>query len=234
MKSMATAAKAVVALLLVAAAVYFNKSGLFQKTLDWIRDMGTAAPWMFLGVYVLTCIFFVPSFVFTFASGILFGLWKGVALSVVGAGIGSTAAFLIGRYLARDWVEKSFAANREFQALSGAVRAKGWKIVLLARLSPIFPFLVGNYAFGLTPIRAGQYLLATMVGTLPSTSVYAYAGTVTGSLAALGTGRQRTPAEWVLLGAGLVATAGFSFYLRSLARKALQTDVSGSSGEKLS
>jgi len=209
------------AVLLIGAAVYLNRSGLFQKTLDWIEGLGAGAPWVFLLVYVLTCIFFVPSFIFTFASGILFGLGRGIFLSVLGAGLGSTAAFLIGRFFAREWVSRAFANNREFLALSEASRLRGWRIVLLARLSPIFPFLVGNYAFGLTSIRARDYFFASVLGTLPSSAVYVYAGTVTGSLASLGGERSRTPAEWALLAAGLAATVVLSLYLRKVARQAL-------------
>ncbi|HTL48959.1 MAG TPA: TVP38/TMEM64 family protein [Verrucomicrobiae bacterium] len=218
--------KAFTAAVILGCAYYFNKAGLFQRTLEWIQGLGPWAPAVFLGVYILTCIFFAPSFVFTFASGILFGLWKGTLLSVLGAGLGSTAAFLIGRTMARDVVAKAFAANREFQALQEAVKEKGWKIILLARLSPIFPFLVGNYAFGLTRIPPAQYFFATMVGTLPSSTVYVYLGTITGNLALVNaSGRTRTPAEWALLAVGLAATVGLSLYLRGIATKALKKNV---------
>jgi uncharacterized membrane protein YdjX (TVP38/TMEM64 family) len=205
---------------------YFNKIGLFQRTLEWIDGLGPWAPAVFVFMYVLTCIFFVPSFVFTFASGILFGLVQGTLLSVLGAGLGSTAAFLIGRMLVQDTVARLFAKNREFNALQEAVKEKGWKIIILARLSPIFPFLVGNYAFGLTRMKAVHYFLATVIGTLPSSTVYVYLGTVTGNLAGVGGARPgRSPAEWALLGVGLIATIALSVYLRSIAAKALKKDI---------
>ena len=85
---------------------------------------------------------FVPSFLFTFSSGALFGLWKGFLLSVIGTGLGSLSAFWIGRYLARSWVAKRAGASPEFQRFLQAISRKGWKVILLARLSPIFPFLI--------------------------------------------------------------------------------------------
>jgi uncharacterized membrane protein YdjX (TVP38/TMEM64 family) len=210
--------------LILAAAFFANKYGLLQSTLDWIESSGPAGPFLFLVVYALSCVLFVPSFVFTFSSGILFGVVGGVLLSAVGNGIGSLGAFLIGRYLARDFVERKVSGVGEFQRLSLALKKRGWKVILLARISPVFPFLIGNYAFGTTKIPAGHYLLASVVGTIPSALVYSYLGFVSGDLALLAQdGRQRTPAEWILLAAGLGATVLLAWYLRRLAEK----DLSG-------
>lgn len=210
-------------------AYYLNRTGLLQRLLETLDQMGPAAPWAFLAVYILTCIFFVPSLVFCFAGGVLFGLWKGIVLTVLGAGIGSTCAFLIGRTLARRPVEKAFASSREFQSLNRAVKQKGWKIVLLARLSPVFPFSVGNYAFGLTGIPALAYGFASIVGTTPSNSVYVYAGTLAGSLGAVqADGRERSLAEWALLLLGLAATVALTLYLKRVAKEALVGHSTGS------
>jgi uncharacterized membrane protein YdjX (TVP38/TMEM64 family) len=142
----------------------------------------------------------------------------------LGNGIGSLGAFLIGRYLARDFFERKVSGVREFQRLSLALRKRGWKVILLARISPVFPFLIGNYAFGTTKIPVGHYFLASVVGTIPSALVYSYLGFVSGDLALLTQdGRQRTPAEWSLLAAGLGATVLLAWYLRRIAEK----DLSG-------
>jgi uncharacterized membrane protein YdjX (TVP38/TMEM64 family) len=208
---------------------YLNRTGLLERTLQGIESLGSLAPAMFVIVYATTCIFFVPSVVFTFSGGVLFGFWKGAVLSLVGTGLGSVGAFLIGRYLAREFVERNFASNREFSSLARAAKTKGWQIVALARLSPIFPFSIGNYAFGITRIPALHYLGASLLGTIPSTSVYTYVGTLVGDLGALSVrGQDRTWQEWVFLIAGLAATLLLAYYLRRFAQRALAEDGSES------
>jgi len=203
-------------------AFYLNRTGLLEKTLLWIDSFGHAGPVAFVFVYAVTCVFFVPSIVFTFSGGVLFGFWKGAMLSLAGQGLGSLGAFLIGRTLARDFVARKFEKNPAFTKLARAAEKQGWKIIALARLSPIFPFLAGNYAFGTTSIRATHYLGGSLLGTIPSTSLYTYLGTVFGSIAAVSMpGRARTWQEWLFLIAGLAATVFFCFYLRRFAQKAL-------------
>ena len=210
-------------LALLAAAYAINRAGLFQKTLDWIETLGGWAAPVFVSVYALTCVFFVPAFVFSVAGGILFGVVKGAALSLLGGGIGAVTAFLIGRTIAHKPAQEFFAGNKEFKALEAEVSARGWKIIVLARLSPVFPFLIGNYAFGLTRLSAHEYFFASVIGSIPSALVYAYAGTVMGNLASLDLAKhQRSPAEWALLIVGLAATVGLSLYLRRIAQNALK------------
>ena len=209
--------------LVLGAAYALNRYGFLERTLDWIKECGVWGPGVFLIVYVLSCVFFVPSFLFTFSSGALFGLWKGFLLSVIGTGLGSLSAFWIGRYLARSWVAKRAGASPEFQRFLQAISRKGWKVILLARLSPIFPFLIGNYALGLTRIRAVHYVLASMAGTTPSALLYAYLGFLSGDLAGIhNLGRNRTGSEWFLLAFGLAATLVLAWYLRRIAEKDLK------------
>lgn len=221
---MKTAARILVIAAIGGLAFYINQSGLFRNLLERIESLGVWAPFAFLVLYVLTCVFFVPSFIFTFAAGAVFGLWKGILYSLIGAGLGALSAFLIGRYLARAWAARYFEARPEFRRMDEAVKRKGWKIILLARLSPVFPFLVGNYAFGLTRMPALHYFFASVLGTIPSTAVYVYAGTVAGTLGA-GAGRGRTGAEWALLIGGLLATVVLTWYIRRAAREALDKNL---------
>jgi len=116
--------------------------------------------------------------------------------------------------------KKKIAGNEEFQKLASALRRKGWKVIILARFTPVFPFLIGNYAFGVTGIRASHYLMATVLGTIPSAAVYTYMGFVSGDLAQFSQeGRTRTLEEWLLIGFGLIATIVLAWYLRRLAEK---------------
>lgn len=141
-------------------------------------------------------------------------------MSAFGNALGSVLAFWIGRYLVQEFIEAKFANHWEFQRLKAALKRKGWKVILFARLSPVFPFSIGNYAFGTTAIKARHYFFASLVGTMPSTFVYTYVGFVTGDLAALqNEARERTPLEWGLLILGLIATVGLAWYLRRLVEK---------------
>jgi len=141
----------------------------------------------------------------------------------IGATIGATAAFFIGRYLARDWVARKIEGNPAFKALDEAVGHEGWKIVGLTRLSPALPFVLQNYAYSLTRVTPRDYILASWIGMTPGILMYAYLGSLAGDLAALGaTERVRTPAEWALYIAGLAATVAVTVYVTRLARAALK------------
>jgi len=219
--------KIILFLALILIAWVLHQAGFFYQTLEWAKSLGPWGPILFILVYALTCIFFFPSIIFTFAGGFLFGLFPAVLYSLIGQGMGSLSAFLIGRYLARDYVTRAFSKNKNFHRIDHAIRKKGWKIIALCRLSPIFPFLVGNYGFGLTNITARSYLGASLLGTIPSTTVYTYMGSVSANIAALGMeGRARTMPEWILLIGGLIITMALVFYIRRISRDALSRDLS--------
>jgi uncharacterized membrane protein YdjX (TVP38/TMEM64 family) len=132
--------------------------------------------------------------------------------------LGATCAFLFGRYLVRDWVTKKVEGKASFAAIDQAVAREGWKIVLLTRLSPVFPFTLLNYSFGLTRVSLRDYVLASWIGMLPGTVMFVYLG----SLARTGVAdRQRTPAEWTLYALGLLATVGVAIIATRIARRAL-------------
>jgi uncharacterized membrane protein YdjX (TVP38/TMEM64 family) len=118
------------------------------------------------------------------------------------------------------------AGNRRFEAVDEAVGREGWKIVLLTRLSPLFPFNLLNYAFGLTRVSLKHYFFASWLGMTPGTAVYVYIGSLVGDMARLGGGGQaRTAGEWILYGIGLLATITVTVFVTRLARKALSTRI---------
>lgn len=204
------------------AAWFIYKTCALEQVLMMIEAAGFWGPLIFLAVFALACIFFVPFGIFAFSGGMLFGFWRGSALSVLGNGLGSVAAFWIGRYLARRWVERALTGNAFFKSFSGALERKGWQIVLLARLSMVFPFSIGNYAFGTTRIPAWQYGVCTMIGPIPAAMVCAYLGALTGDISLLHSRAwPRMPGEWALLILGLVANAALFFFVCRMARKAL-------------
>ncbi|MFP4283872.1 MAG: TVP38/TMEM64 family protein, partial [Opitutales bacterium] len=152
-----------------------------------------------------------------------FGLIWGFVLVSAGATLGAAAAFLIARHGARDWVAKRLAANAKAQEVDRAVSERGWKIVLLLRLSPVFPFNALNYILGLTGVRFWHYVLASWSGMLPGTLLYVYLGWAgrRGLEAAADEGETRTM-EMVYMGLGLLATLAVTVYVTRVARRALQ------------
>lgn len=212
-----------VALVLV---LKFDPRELLRSTLAWIGNLGAWGPLLFIAIYIVASVLFIPASVLTLGAGALFGIVRGSLYVIIGATLGATAAFLVGRYLARDWVARRIEANQKFKAIDQAVGREGGKIVLLTRLSPIFPFNLLNYAFGVTQVTLRSYFLASAVGMIPGTILYVYIGSVAGMVAAEGT-HARTPAEWGLLVFGLLATIAVTILITRAARTALQARITG-------
>lgn len=213
---------ATAAIALVVALKYFHVQGWLKEALDWIGKLGPWGPVIFIGMYVVATVFFIPGSVLTLGAGALFGVALGSVCVSISATLGATAAFLIGRYLARDLVAHKVERSERFAAIDRAVAEEGWKIVFLTRLSPVFPFTLLNYAFGLTQIRLGHYVLASWIGMIPGTVMYVYLG----SLVHVGAGsHHRTVGEWILYGVGLLATFAVTLFVTRLARKALTRKI---------
>lgn len=194
-----------------------------KEVLAWVESLGPWGPAAFIALYALATVLFVPGSILTLGAGALFGLARGYLYVAAGSMLGASGAFLIGRYAARDWVARKVAGNPRFQAIDEAVGREGWKIVALARLSPVFPFNLLNYAFGLTGVSFRQYFWTSLVGMMPGTVMYVYAGALAGDLAALGAGRgERTPGQWALTVAGFIATAAVTVHVTRIAKRALR------------
>ena len=194
-------ALAVIVVGLLLAAKQFNLQQVFRDALAWIESAGAIGPLVFFGLYIAACVFMLPGSILTLGAGAVFGVVNGSLLVSLSSTVGATAAFLVGRYLARDMVAHRISGNDTFSAIDNAVAGEGWKIVGLTRLSPVFPFNLLNYAFGLTRVSLRDYVLASWIGMIPGTLMYVYLGSLAGSLAELGekeSGRARTPAEWAL------------------------------------
>jgi uncharacterized membrane protein YdjX (TVP38/TMEM64 family) len=204
---------------------YFHVQGLLKEALDWIGKLGPWGPAIFVGLYIVATVLFVPGSVLTLGAGAVFGVVVGSLCVSISATLGVTAAFLVGRYLAREAIARKIEKNEKFNTIDRAVADEGWKIVLLTRLSPVFPFTLLNYAFGLTRVRLSHYVLASWIGMMPGTVMYVYLG----SLVHVGAGqRQRTVGEWLLYGVGLLATIAVTVFVTRLAKTALAKKITGS------
>jgi uncharacterized membrane protein YdjX (TVP38/TMEM64 family) len=188
----------------------------------WIETHGMFAWLVFILVYAAAAVVLVPGLIFTLAAGFVFGLPLGVAITSAGSTLGACAAFLVGRYLARGWVERRIASHAGFRALDAATRHEGFVIVFLARLSPVFPFALLNYGLALTAVRFRDYALASWIGMIPATLLYVYLGTAVGNLGQLMTGGfERGIAGRVLLLGGLAATVALVVFITRKATQAL-------------
>lgn len=206
--------------LVVAALVFFGDeigAGVTAAA-EWTRSLGPLGIAVFAGIYAVATVFAVPGSALTLLAGGAFGVAAG-ALSVwIGATAGLALAFLVARRFAREAVSKWLATKPSFAAVDRAVAKEGWKIVLLTRLTPVFPFTVLNYAYGITGVPFPGYLLASAVGILPGTLLYI---TIGASASAAVSGETET-AELALRLAGLAAFVVATVLITRTARRALR------------
>jgi uncharacterized membrane protein YdjX (TVP38/TMEM64 family) len=209
---------------------------LLRQLLEYAQGLSPwqAAPLM-AALYIPACIFALPGSILTLGSGAVCGLVPGTIAVSLGSTAGATCAFLLGRTLAREWVEARVARNAKFQAIDRAIEKQGFKIVLLLRLSPVFPFFMLNYALGITKVRFRDYVLASWIGMFPGTVMYVYLGSLLGNVAALldpskSGGRQKTPQEWAMFGVGLLATIVVAVFVARVAKKAIAEAVPPDAG----
>ena len=216
----------VVVIAVIVAGRYFETQEHLQNILKWIKVQGPLAPLFFGIVYALCCVLFIPGSILTIGAGTLFGVVVGSICVSAASVIGATCCFLIGRYFARDWVAQKIEAYPKFKAIDEAVARDGWKIVGLTRLSPIFPFNLLNYSYGITKVSLRDYVLASWVGMFPGTVMYVYIGSVAKNFIDMGE-RARTPAEWAFYLVGLIATVVVTVYVTRISGKALAEKVKG-------
>jgi uncharacterized membrane protein YdjX (TVP38/TMEM64 family) len=191
-----------------------------QAFYAWISGLGPEAYILFVAVYVLVTVFLLPAWLMTVGAGLLFGLLPAVALVSVGSTAGAAASFLIARHLARDAVARYAARHPRFSAVDRAIAQGGWRIVFLLRLSPVIPFVFSNYFYGLTAIAFRPYVLASWVGMLPLTVLYASLGAA-GRQATSSAGDPAPAWKWPLIAAGILVTIAVTVYVGRLARRAL-------------
>ncbi len=187
----------------IATAITYRKQ-LDVTTLEsWLADAGIMAPLLFMGIYAISTVLFLPGSVLTIAGGVLFGPVWGTFYNLTGATTGATMAFLIARYLASDLASRK-TGGRLRQLVEG-VEAEGWCFVAFVRLVPLFPFSLLNYALGLTRIRLFHYVVTSFVCMLPGAVAYTYLGYAGRNAVAGGEGMIKK----ALLGLGLLALAAF-------------------------
>jgi uncharacterized membrane protein YdjX (TVP38/TMEM64 family) len=197
-----------------------------KPILAWVAAWRGAASVPFILFYAFAALVLLPDSLLTIAAGAIFGLAKGLVLVSIGSMLGAAAAFFLGRSFARNWVRRRTERWPKFRALDRAISRHGFWVVFLTRLSPIIPYGLLNYAYGITTVRVRDYLLASWIGMLPGSLLYVYAGTAAATLAAVISGRAPMGRDDdVLLWLGLVATIAVIGLLTYFARRELAREL---------
>jgi len=210
----------------------------FGASIDWLRGRGKVWGLVILALaYTPAALLFFPATVLTLGAGALFGIPEATEAISLGSTFAACVAFLVGRTLARRWVERQITASPRFRALDRAVAEHGFRIVLLTRLSPAFPYTLLNYAYGLTRVRFRDFLLASWLGMLPGTIMYVSLGRGAKGLADLGAALAEGRAsaadvrQALFLFVGLLATVAVTVLVtrsaRGALRKALAEELAG-------
>jgi uncharacterized membrane protein YdjX (TVP38/TMEM64 family) len=195
---------------------------------DWVGQMGVAGIFIFIAVYAIATVLLVPGSILTIGAGFAFGLWKGFLAVSAGATLGAALAFLVARFIARDKIEAMAKKNDKFRRIDSAIGKQGAKLVFLLRLSPVIPFNLSNYFYGLTGVKFWPYVLASWIGMMPGTFLYVYigaAGKAAVSAAAGGEAIKHGWQYWTFMGVGLAATIIVTIWVTKIARDALKEAI---------
>lgn len=187
----------------------------------WVDSLGALGFLMFGAAYIVATIVLIPAALLTLAAGLTYGFW-GYPLVLICATAGASIAFLIARLFFRERVEEQFSDNEKFQAIDGAIKEQGWKVVALMRLSPLFPFNLQNYLYGATDISFVHHGLATLLGIIPGSLMYVYFGSA-GNAAITGSQSEGdSTLRWIMFALGLLATIAITFLITRKAKSKLE------------
>lgn len=181
-----------------------------------IQGMGAWAPVLFVLAYVAASLFMLPAFLLIIVGGAVFGLLHGTLLSLLGAMLGGTSAFLIARYFARDLVARRVAAHPALASIDRTIERDGVRLVFLVRLASVVPFVLTNYALGVTRVRLRDFVIGT-VGLLPTILTYAAYGSASQALTL--SGKPAVPPFVIILGVSAAVVLGI--WLSRIARRAI-------------
>jgi uncharacterized membrane protein YdjX (TVP38/TMEM64 family) len=185
---------------------------------SWAEAGGPIGMVGFGAAYVALALLFVPGAALTMVAGAAFGVGWGIVVVAIATSVADAAAFLIGRYVARDAVVRLMNRYPGFKIVDRTISTGGWRIVALIRLSPALPYSASNYLFGVTRVPFLPFLISSGIFTLPGAFVYLYLGDVGAETVG---GSRRDPVEWALLALGLAATITAIAYVTVLARRGL-------------
>jgi len=190
----------------------------------WVAQMDVAGIFIFIAVYAVSTVLLAPGSILTIGAGFAFGLWKGFLAVSAGATLGAALAFLVARFIARAKVEAIAQRNEKFRQIDNAIGKQGAKLIFLLRLSPVIPFNLSNYFYGLTAVKFWAYVLASWIGMMPGTLLYVYIGTAGKAAVTAAAGGEAVKhgwQYWTFLSLGLAATVIVTIWVTKIARDAL-------------
>ena len=214
-----------IVLLLVAIGIAFVSFPLrqwFMQLESYVRSLGAVGPVLVVLAYIVLTVLLIPGSAITVAAGTLFGLKTGFFVVLLGANLGALCAFLLARTLLRHRVARWAESNPKFRLLDRAIGKQGLKMVLLTRLSPIFPFVLLNYFLGLTAVRTGAYVLGNLLGMLPASFLFVYLGAAARDALAGPINGSVGLYQQILKIVGLLATIAVVIMITRIARQALR------------
>ncbi|KAJ7977434.1 TVP38/TMEM64 family membrane protein [Quillaja saponaria] len=201
----------------------FLIAAILKEFLLWIKqDVGPWGPLVLAIAYVPLTVLAVPASILTLGGGYLFGLPLGFFADSIGATIGATAAFILGRTIGRSYVISKLKNYPKFQAVAIAIQRSGFKIVLLLRLVPLLPFNMLNYLLSVTPVNIGEYMLASWLGMMPITFALVYVGTTLKDLSDVTHGwTEVSTTRWVFIALGFGMSAILIVCITRIAKASL-------------
>ncbi len=177
-----------------------------------IHGWGAGGALVFIPVYIIASILFIPGALLNLMAGAIYGTPMGCLLVSVSSTLSAGAVFLAGRYLSRGWILKKISTHPKVKLIDEEVGKRGWKMVMMLRFAAILPFSVLNYGLGLSRIRFRDYILTSWLAMMPGSFLYVYLGHFAREAVLEGSPRQRTPMEWAMVGLGLAVTLGMIVY----------------------
>jgi uncharacterized membrane protein YdjX (TVP38/TMEM64 family) len=191
----------------------------------YVGTLGMWAPFVFVLAYILVVVLMLPAFLLIMAGGAVFGATKGTLLAMVGALVGGTLAFLLSRHVGRDKVAERIARHPTLSMIDRSIGDEGAKLIFLLRLSPAVPFVLSNYALGVTGVSLRHFLLGTL-GLFPVVATYAAFGSASGT-----SSPGSAPVSPTVLGVGVVATIALGVMMARIAQQAVRNAAMADTGE---
>jgi uncharacterized membrane protein YdjX (TVP38/TMEM64 family) len=151
---------------------------IINESINKISSLGVYGYLYFAAIYIAAEILAIPAMPLTASSGYLFGLVPGTFIVLSSATAAACISFYIGRTFFKTWAQKMISSSKRWKAIDKAITKEGFKVILLLRLSPLLPFAISNYIYGVTSVNFWSFLTATFLGFAPGTFGIVYAGSV--------------------------------------------------------